>query len=383
MMADEAESVAAAPSAAEPAGGGIKSASEVIEKVLAESKEPAAEAKPALVKVKGKGEPSRRVEALEAKSAEKAAAAAEVAEPDDAAGAVERARHYLAHGDLAKALDVFGDLKALGEGMPDAVREALGRKLGVNSAQWEKLRKFEAGAKRAVAAKEQELHGVIARLQTEYAPLHQARKLYESGDYDGAFTAAFGEDAADYQRKLIGQRIGKNPEVEALRAELEAERAERKAREEAAEQSRAEAEQRAQIHDYLNETQRALGESDDPIVRKFASRPAFIQRVYQIQKSTYDARANTVMPMHIAAEHARDEILNSVKAWSIDDDDPTGVIPANAARASVPPAKPPVAKAPARTLKQSQSADSNGKPAKMNSEQVRAYHQRLMEQAGD
>jgi len=382
-MADEstaagASDASSSSSSSEPAGGGIKSAAEVIEKVLANAKDDAGESAPAAAKASGKDKnaPGRRVEALEAKAVEKAAAVE--AAPDDAAGALERARYHLQHGDLAKALDVFGDLKSLGEGMPDAVREALGRKLGVNSAQWERLRKFEAGAKRAVAAREQELSGIVQRLQAEYKPFHEARAAYEAGDYDAAFRAAFGEDAADYQRKVIGQRVGKNPEVEKLRAELEAERSERRQREEQQEQARAESEQRQAVFDYLNDLQTQCSESDDPVVRKYAARPAYIQRIYQIQKQSYDVRANTVMPLSHAAEIARDEILNSLKEWRVDDE--TGINPATTARASVPPAKPPAAKAPVRALKQSQAADTNGKPAKLSSEQVRAYHQRLMEQ---
>lgn len=375
MMADEGVT-SEATAAAEPAGGGIKTAAAVIEKVLAADK---ADKGPGLVKVKGggapsKAEPGRRVEALEAKSVEKAEA--EPAPVPDDAGAIERARYYLQQGDVAKALDVFGDLKSLGEGMPDAAREALARKLGVNSAQWEKFRKVEARERRALQARESELSSVIERLKTEYAPLHQARKLYESGDYDAAFTAAFGEGAEDYQRKIIGQRIGKDPEVEKLRAELEAERAERKQRDEKAEQTRAEAEQRQAIHDYLTGMQSELTQSDDLQIRKFAHRPQFIQRVYQIQKESYDQRANTILPLAHAAEMVRDEILNSLRAWS-GVDETTGAPPANAARASALPVTPPVKAA--RNLKQSQAAEANGKPVKLTSEQVREYHQRLME----
>lgn len=371
-MADETESAGASAdtgAAAESPGGGIKTAAEVIEKVLAKDA-PSSDGK---APSKGKDEPGRRVEALEAKAVAKAAEAP--AEPADAAGVVERARYHLQHGDIAKALDVFGDLKSLGEGIPDAVREALGRKLGVNSAQWEKFRKVEAASRRALSARETELRGIVSRLQEEYAPLHRARELYAAQDYDAAFREAFGEDAADYQRKLIGQRVGKNPEVEKLRAELEAERAERRQREQQEAEQRAAAEQEAAVYDYLNAIQSQLRESDDAAVRHYSQRPAFIQRIYAIQKSTYDERANTCMPLAHAAELARDEIQNSLKEWSYE----TGESPANAVRASVPPAKPPAAKAPARTLKQSQSADSNGKSAKLSSEQIRDYHQRLME----
>jgi hypothetical protein len=379
-MADEDTSVSTDTSAAEatePTGGGIKTAAEVIEKVLASTKEEGpsvAKGKPAAAPL-AKVEPTRRVEKLEAKAIEKAAT--EEAEPDDAA-VLAKAHYHLKHGDIAKFIDVVaGDFKL--DGLADGVREALGRKLGVSSAQWEKLRKFEAGAKRAVAAREQELGSVVERLKAEYAPFHQARKAYEAGDYDAAFKAAFGEDAADYQRKIIGQRVGKNPEVEKLRAELEQERAERRQRDEQAEQARAEAERNQQIHDYLTDTQRQCAESEDLAIRKFSHRPAFIQRIYAIQQASYDARTNTVLPLSHAAEMARDEILNSVKAWSLDDDTETGASPANAARASALPVKPPVAKAPARALKQSQAAEANGKPVKRTPAEVREYHQRLME----
>jgi len=373
---------AAAPAAAKQSGGGIKSANEVIEKVLAtlpsdpddaeeeQSEKPAA--KPADKKPR-----ARRVENLEAKAVEKAAAEAEPAAPPDDAAILAKAHYHLKHGDIAKFIDVVaGDFKL--DGLADGVREALGRKLGVSSAQWEKLRKHEAGAKRALAAREQEVSGVIERLKAEYAPFHQARKAYEAGDYDAAFKAAFGEDAAEYQRKVIGQRVGKNPEVEKLRAELEQERAERRQREQAEAEARAEAEQTRAVQDYLVNLQEQCAESEDQAIRKFSARPAFIQRIYAIQRASYDPRANTVMPLSHAAEMARDEILNSIKAWSVEDEQ-TGATPANAARASALPAKPPVAKAPARALKQSQAAEATGAPVKLTPEQVRAKYQRMME----
>ncbi|HYQ03715.1 MAG TPA: hypothetical protein VER96_33810 [Polyangiaceae bacterium] len=384
--ASTTQAPAAAP--AKQSGGGIKSANEVIEKVLAahpsdpdddeEGEQPEKpEAKPADKKPR-----ARRVENLEAKAVEKAAAAPEAEAPPDDAGVLAKAHYHLKHGDVAKFIDVVtGDFKF--DGLADGVREALARKLGVSSAQWEKVRKFEAAGKRAIAAREQELGGIVDRLRAEYAPFHAARAAYEKGDYDTAFKSAFGEDAAEYQRKIIGQRVGKNPEVEKLRAELEAERAERRQREQAEQEARAEAEQTQAVHEYLDTLQGQCRESEDPAIRKFAERPAFIQRIYAIQRANYDARANTTMPLSQAAELARDEILNSIKQWSIEDVQ-TGAHPANAARASAPPAKPPAAKAPARALKQSQAAEANGAPVKLTSEQVREKYQRMMEaQPGD
>lgn len=382
MMPDEDDTSATTTTATPTEGGGIKTAAEVIEKVLAAPDKPEPKGSEPPTRPDPAPKPvARRIEKLEAKAAEKTAAAAETPEPEADASAVERARFHLKHGDVAKALDVFGDLKALGEGMPDAVREALGRKLGVNSAQWEKLRKFEAGAKRAIATREQELSGLVQQLRAEYAPLHEARAAYKAGDYDAAFKAAFGEDAADYQRKIITQRVGKNPEVEKLRAELEAERTERRKLAERDQAAQVEAAERQQIAEYVSTLGAQLAASEDPAVRKYSSRPAFVQRVYDIQRESYDHDSRTFLPAHIAAETARDEILNSLKEWSVDD--ATGAAPANAARASALPAKPPVAKAPARALKQSQAAEASGQPHTLSPKQVMEKHMRLMEQATD
>jgi hypothetical protein len=391
MPPDESQESASSSSAAEaavanvpaPNGGGIKTAAEVIEKVLAADKpeaKPAAEAKPSSKPAKDSKEPGRRVEKLEAKAVEKAAETEATPEPEADASVIAKARYHLQHGDVAKFIDtVVGDFKA--EGLPDAVREALGRKLGVGSAQWEKIRRYEQGAKRAVAAREAELSTVVQRLQAEYRPFHEARSLYQAGDYDAAFKAAFGEDAADYQRKVIGQRVGKNPEIEKLRAELEAERAERHAAAEREQAARSEAEERAAVEAYVADLGQQLAASEDPAVRKYSARPAFVQRVLAIQRAHYDAASNTTLPARAAAEMARDEILDSLNQWRIDDD--TGGTPAKAAQASALPAKPPVAKAPARTLKQSQAAEGSGKPVKETSAQVRERYQRLMETLAD
>lgn len=389
-MPDEDDSVSTPAASTEgtsapSTGGGIKSASEVIEKVLAAEPKPAPSPDDEPTKPDPKPAPkpaARRVEKLEAKAVEKAAETEAKPEPESDASAIEKARFHLKHGDLAKAIDAaFGDLKSLDASLPDGVREALARKLGVNSAQWEKVRKYEQSVKRASHAREQELNGIVQQLQREYAPFHSARKAYEAGDYDTAFKAAFGEDAADYQRKVIGQRVGKNPEIEKLRAELEAERAERRAAAEREQAARAEAEERAAVAAYVADLGQQLAASEDAAVRKYSARPAFVQRVLEIQRAHYDAASNTTLPVRSAAEMARDEILDSLNQWRIDDE--SGVPPAKAAQASALPAKPPAAKAPARALKQSQAAEGTGLPQKLNPKQLIAKYSQLMEQATD
>lgn len=368
MPPDEAQE-SAAPAA-------LPSAAEVIEKVLAKDERPT-RPDPEPAKPAAKEKSARRVEKLEAASAEKAAEVAP--EPDTDASALEKARFHLKHGDVAKFIELAaGTLDS--KDMADGVREALARKLGVSSAQWEKVRKYAQGVKRSAAAREQELQTVVGRLTEEFRPFHDARQLYKAGDYDAAFKAAFGEDAADYQRKIIGQRVGKNPEIEALRAQIE-ERDRKQAEREAADLAAKEAaETQRYVFAYLNETQAQCRASEDAHIRKYGERPSFVQRIFAIQKTHYDQASNTTMPFSQAAEMARDEILSSLQQWSVDD---AGAPPANAARASALPAKPPVAKAPARTLKQSQAADGNGSVVKLTDAQKKAHYARLMEQATD
>jgi hypothetical protein len=380
-MADAAETAApAAPAAAASEtpsdGGGIKSVAEAIEGVLAKpTPKPTPKPDPTAAPKGKPPEKGRRVEKLEQNAV---AAAAVAPAPEEGASASEKARYYLKHGDVAKAIDAaFGNLSEIDATLPEGVREALARKLAVNSAQWERLRKHEQATKRAFNEREQKLGGIIQNLQREYAPLHQARQAYAAADYDAAFKLAFGEDATEFQRKVIGQRVGKNPEVERLRAELEQERAQQRQWAEQQRQQQAQAEQQQAVNNYVAEIGRELSQSDDAAVRKYASRPAYVGRVFEILRHHYDAATNTTIPLTVAAEAARDEILNSLKDWRIEDET-SGLTAAPAARASVLPAKPPVAKGPARSLKQSGAAEATGAQVKLTSAQIREKYQRIM-----
>ena len=245
------------------------------------------------------------------------------------------------------------------------------------------IRRHEKATKQAFNEREQKLSGIIHNLQQEYAPLHQARQAYAAGDFETAFKAAFGEDAADFQRKVIGQRVGKNPDVERLRAELEAERAQARQWAEQQRQQQAQAQAEQQVQAYIGDISRELSQSDDKAVRKYSSRPAFVHRVFEIQRANYDADSNTTIPLTVAAEAARDEILNSLNDWRIEDETVrAGTQPVSTVRAGEPPAKQPAPRGPARSLKQTGAAEATGAPRKMTSAEVREKYQRMMEADG-
>jgi len=373
-----AASTTVAPVAA-PSGGGIKTAAEVIAKVTA-PETPAKDAKGKFVAAAKPTEPARRVEKLEA-TAKPTEAPTAAPEPEDDASIIAKARFHLQHGNVAKFIDtVVGDMNA--EGIPDAVREALGRKLGVSSKQWEEIRKYEQGAKRKLAAREQELSGVVERLKAEYAPLHQARAAYEAGDYDAAFKAAFGEDAADYQRKIISQRVGKNPEIEKLRAELEERDKRIAAKEREQAEARAAAEQAEAQRAYMSEMQGQLVKSEDPEIAAYATKPQFIQRCFAVMQRVYQTQG-VEADLADVVEYVRANQVSVAEARSWAPAATAGAAPANAVRASAPPEKPPAAKAPARALKQSQAAEATGKPRKETSAEVRERYRRMMEQSDE
>jgi len=295
------------------------------------------------------------------------------AEPEPDGNSREKARYYLQHGDVAKAIETaLGDLTGLA--VPDDVREALARKLGVKSDQWEKVRKYEKSVKQQFAQKEQHVSQLVEQVRREYEPLVTARQAYQAGDYEAAFKAAFGEDIADFQRKAISQRISKNPEVEQVKALLERERQERLRDKQELELQRQKAAEEREVGRYMANLQTELTQSPDPTIAKYAERPRFIQRVFQIQAEHYNPTLDISIPINEAAEIARDEILNLINEWEY-----TGSDTAKSVQAAAPPEQPPPAKARGRNLRHTTAAEATSSPKKLTTEELIKKHARLME----
>jgi hypothetical protein len=137
----------------------------------------------------------------------------------------------------------------------------------------------------------------------------EAKKLFDSGDVIGAVRSAFGIELNDLQKRALAQFHGKNPEVEQLRRELAERDANAKKRdEEAAEQAR-QSREREQTTAYLEGLQQTLIDGSDPEIAGLATKPRFIQRVFQIQRQHYDPATKTSLPAQQAAAMARDEIV--------------------------------------------------------------------------
>jgi len=288
----------------------------------------------------------------------------------------EKARYHLQHGDVAKAIETaFGPLEGIA--LPDDVREALGRKLGVGSAKWEQLRRHEQSVKRQLAAKEQEVQTLVQRTLKEFEPFHLGRQAFEAGDLEGALKHAFGvKDLADFQRKVIAQSLDRNPEVEAVKAELERERQERKQFEQRLQQEREQAEENREIQAYVEQLGADLAASDDPKIAEYAKRPRFVQRVFEILRENYDPRTNTSVPVGHAAQAARDEVRALLSEW-----EHTGGNSAQGVQAAALPEQPPRQRG--RNLKHTHAAEANSAPRQLTREERIKKYEKLMAEATD
>ncbi len=352
----------------------IPNSSEVIGRIVAAAAKDDAEATEAAPKVQSKAskKPDPKAVKIELDKPEVEAKA----EPEPEA-AREKARYHLQHGDVAKAIDAaFGNLEGIA--IPDEVREALARKLGVDSRGWEKFRKHAQTTKRQLAAKEAEVSQLVQRTLKEFEPFHLGRQAYEAGDFETAFKHAFGDDLADFQRKVIAQRVGKNPEVEAVKAELERERQARQDFERRLKDERTQAEATQEIRAYVAQLGSDLAESEDPRIREYSRRPRFVGRVFEILRDNYDPATNTSVPFEHAAAAARDEVLALLNEWEY-----SGASPAKADQASALPEQPPQARARVRNLKHASAAEATSSPRRLSREERIAKYTKLMAQAQD
>jgi hypothetical protein len=234
-------------------------------------------------------------------------AAAPPAKPEPAAPnepSIKRARELLTSGDIEGAFrEAFGKLPQ--DFKIDSRKWEEHRKAVVRDRQ--KLEQRDAQAREAAANDRRQLEETLGAARRELGPLLEAQKLFKAGDRAGALKLAFGEDVAAFNKGLLAQHHGKNPELESLRAELRAEREAREKREAEEKAAREQATQREQITAYIEERQAELVDGDDPQLAALATRPGFMRRVFQVLQQHYDG--SRTLPTKVAADMVRQEIL--------------------------------------------------------------------------
>jgi len=314
-----------------------------------------------------------------AKAETKAEAKPEEPKTDEPVDYREKAAYHLKHGDVAKALDAaFGDLKSINESLPDGVREALARKLGVSSQQWEKVRRYEKQVKQEAAAKDAKVNEISDQLLKRYEPFEAARQAFQAGQIDKAHQLVFGMSVDDLVRASVNERLDKNPEVERLKVQLEEERRERRAWEQQQQKQAEEARLNAQHKTNLINLESHLRESDDAQIASWAQKPNFVKQVYSEILRHYDEETGASIPPHQAAEAVRDRILQELGEWEYPGDSP-----AKALQASELPEQPSRAKARVRNLKQNSAAEATATPKKLTTKELQQKYAALMDAASD
>lgn len=232
--------------------------------------------------------------------------AAKVDKPDEGQRAGRSPRELLEAGDLDGAFEAaFG--KKPHDFKIDSRRWEEWRKANTRGKQM--LEREKAAAVQQIANDRRQLEETLTNARRELGPLLEGQKLFKAGDFAGALKAAFGVDVATFQRNLLSQHHGKNPEVESLRAEIrerDAREAERRAAEE---RQRAEYTQREQLAQYVEQVRGEIVDGEDAELAGLATDPAFIEQVIQIQRKHYDPATRTTLPSLQAAAQVRDAIL--------------------------------------------------------------------------
>ncbi len=323
-MADAAAPSAAAPAA--PAAPAPNASAPASEPAKAASSEPekAPDPKESLdahvahaIKVAKRSAAAEKAKAPKAEKkaahpkAEPAKAAAPEATPDDSGGDEPEAETGSASKSARELLEA-GDLEG-------AFKAAFGKspsEFNINSKRWAEFRKGTAkeraklneaysAARNDIERREHQTRQLLREAREEVRPYQnmvEAKKLYAAGDVAAAVKLAFEDDASEFNKKILRQAHGKNPEVEALRNELAREREERAAKERAAAEQQAEHAAREQRQANFTWVRDNLGALSEPEYAEAAKRPRFVADVLRVLEDHYDEETNATLPLSQAAE---------------------------------------------------------------------------------
>jgi len=256
----------------------------------------AKDAKQAAEKPKDDAPAADAGEAAEASGGEAVASA----DAGNLSGGLRRAQKLVHDGNIGEALKLIGLT-------PDKLQ---GR-------HWKALEKREATIAegiRQAQAKEQHLANIARELHQRYSRYEEAEKAYQAEDYDAAHKLAWGETPDEYYKKRTYalHNKAKDPEVIALRKTIEEERAERKREREELARAKAEHEKAQARATYRNTLAEELGTLDDGRFSLVAKKPAFINRVFDIQEQHWNERTQETIDTVEAAELAWEELYEGV-----------------------------------------------------------------------
>lgn len=242
------------------------------------------------------------------------------AEAEPLPGALGKARRLMREATTPEEVDEACRL-AFGVGVED---------VKFSTKQWDGFKKRFNEAKAITTEREAaatKLQAEVRQSARNLLPLANAQICLETGDALG-FLKLLGSNPDDFQRRLITQMTGhgqpvKDPEVTAQLEQIKRERAAERAEAErlAAENKSLQTMQAAQRQGEL--IAKELSASEDPRFVKVATKPKFVQRVYELQCEYYKPPAkgqqmgSTITEIE-AAELAWDEFYGDVVDSPVD-----------------------------------------------------------------
>lgn len=189
---------------------------------------------------------------------------------------------------------------------------------GLTAPQWASVRKEQQKAIAKVKASEQaaqaewqKVNQAATQLQQMYRPLAEAAKLRDEGDWAAAARAFFGVEPPEVTKKILRAEAARDPKVERLEAELRQFRAQQAKDQEQREQMAAQTQRQQKQAEYKAAIAADVAELSDARMVRVAKKPAFIEKVFEIESNHYNGQEVTISREE-AAELAFDELYGDV-----------------------------------------------------------------------
>ncbi len=285
----------------------------------------------------------------------------------------------------ARALAEKGDLDG-------ALKLALGKDAAafrLNDARWREWRKTQEKADARTAEREGKVQDAAKQLSQKYGRFVEAEKLFAADDYEGAFQKAFGLDLNSFQKKALSKFHGKNPEVEALRKQLEERDARDRQREEAFRQQQAQQAEAQQHQANRGVISQHLTASDDPQLAVLSKKPGFIRQVYtEFLDRTSKGEPASLLLVQACAEEIRDglvgefgDVFGPRDLSASGRPNPSGINSGSPYQAGKKPARPGAATAAPSSLSQRGASEASGPGRELTEQELLRKYTDLMKNA--
>lgn len=253
---------------------------------------------------------------------------------DEAAKAPEAQPAALTEADaiaLARKAHAAGDMNELDRALKAILPGSKGlSEFAVDGKRYGEFRVITSRERKKLDARAGELDGreanlkrgmaLVEQLVARYQPFEQLVQALDKDDAE-AFAEQFEKVAKrslnDVVRRDLDRKLGKksDPEVDALRRELRAEKEAREARERKEQEALAHRERATQIQGHLNFLTETLGQHSDARVSALVSTPEGLREIFLEQKAAYDPRTRSTITPEKAALNVIERKAKELEPW--------------------------------------------------------------------